>query len=55
MQNADKGRTVLRMTADVLFFKTDFNCSSGMLPSFILRYVRLPKLPSVLCRIPKAN
>ena len=25
------------MTADALFFKTDFNCSSGMLPAFILR------------------
>ena len=36
-------------------FKTDFNCSSGMLPSFILRYAYLPKLTSVLCRIPKAN
>ena len=27
----------------------------GMLPSFILGYVCLPKLPSVLCRTPRAN
>ena len=43
------------MPADALFSKTVFDCSSGMLPCFILRYVCLPKLSSVLCRIPKAN
>ena len=53
MQNANN--VVKRMTADARFFKTDFNCSSGMLPSFNFRYVCLPKLPSVLCRVPKAN
>ena len=47
--------TVMRMAADALFSKTVFNCSSGLLPSFILRYICLPKLYSVLCRIPKAN
>ena len=35
--------------------KAVFNCSLGMIPSFILRYVCLPKLSSVLCRMPKAN
>ena len=45
----------MRMTADALFSKIVFNCSSGMLLSFILRHVCLPKLSSVLCRIPKAN
>ena len=43
------------MTADALFFKTDFICSSCMLPSFILRHVCLPKLPSQLCKLPRAN
>ena len=43
------------MTADALFSKPVFNCSSDMLPSFILRYVCLPKLSSVPCRIQKAN
>ena len=30
--------TVTRMTSDALFFKTDFNSSSVMLPSLILRW-----------------
>ena len=45
----------MRKTADVLFSKTVFNRSSSMLPFVILRYVCLPKLSSVLCKIPKAN
>ena len=43
---------VMRMTADALFSETVFNYSSGMLPSFILRFGCLPELSSVLCRIP---
>ena len=38
------------MPADALFFKTDFNDSSGVLPSFILRYVCLPKLPMCVAK-----
>ena len=45
MQNADNVRVS----------KTVFNSSSGMLPYFILRYVCLPKLSYVLCRIARAN
>ena len=45
----------MQMTGDVMFSTTVFNYSSGMVPSFILRYVCLPKLSSVMCRIPKAN
>ena len=32
----------MRMAADALFSKTVLNCSSGMLPSFIFRFVCLP-------------
>ena len=46
---------LMRITADALFSKTVFNCVLGMLLSFILRYVCLSKLSSVLCRILKAN
>ena len=55
MQNVDNVLCIVRIIADALFSKTVYNCSSGMLHSFILHYMCLPKLSSVLCRIPKAN
>ena len=45
----------ISVSTDALFSITVFNCSSDVLPSFILCYVCLPKLSSKLCRIPKVN
>ena len=47
--------TVMRMTANGTVFQNRFQFFIGHASFFHLRYVCLPKLSSVLCRILKAN